>query len=80
MLSLAFENTQPRRVVSQIGDRVTCFVPMVGGGEVAHATVDHFQGNGRERLIQTLGDSIPQIDQNRVQQPRGPQLQIDLSA
>jgi hypothetical protein len=77
MLSLAFENTQPRRIVGQIGDGVGCFTPVVGRGKVVQAAVDHFQRNSRKRLIQSFGNSIRQIDQNSIQQPGSPQLQLD---
>ena len=77
MLPLAFKHTQPCRVVGQVGNRVTGFASMVRLGEVVEAAIDHLQGKRRERLVESFGHGIGQVDQDGMQQPGGPQLKLD---
>ena len=50
---------------------------MVGLGEEVQAAVDHLHGNSSERLIEGLGYGISQVNQDGIQQPGGPQLELD---
>ena len=50
---------------------------MVGLGEKVQAAIDHFHGDGGERLPQRLGNLIGEIDQHRIQQPGGPELEFN---
>lgn len=58
MLSFAFENSEPDRVVSQADDRVTGFAPIICLDKVVDAAIDHFQRNRREWLSRSAMASV----------------------
>ena len=50
---------------------------LIGAGEEVQAAVDHLQRERREGLVEFLGHGVGQLDQDGVEQPGRPELQLD---
>lgn len=77
MCGLAFDDAEQLGVGRKVGDDVFGLAAVVGLGEEVQAAIDHFNGDGRERLIEGLGDAVGEIDEDGVEQPSGPDLDLD---
>jgi hypothetical protein len=71
------EDTQALGLLGEIDDGIGRLAPLVGGGEEVQAAIDHLQGEGGEGTAQRLGDRVGQIDQHGVEEPGGPDLELD---
>ena len=77
MLSFTLDHAEPSRVVGQIDDWVVSLATMVRPGKVVDAAVDHLKRERRERLVQFFSHGISQVNQDDIQQPGRPQLELD---
>ena len=68
------ENAQAGSVGGTVVDEVGGRAPLEGAGEMIEAAIDHFQGEGRHRLVEASGHGVGEVDPHGIQEPGGPQL------
>jgi hypothetical protein len=76
-LTFTFDDAQQFGVGGQGRDELFGLAALVRLGEEIQAAIDHLHGDGCKRLIERFSHTVSEIHQNGIQQPGGPDFNLD---
>ena len=76
-LRCRFEDAQGDGIGGQVLRHIGRLAPLERIGEEVQAAVDHLHREGGEGTVQDLGDGVGEVDQDGIEDPGGPELQLD---
>jgi len=76
-LAFPFYDAEQLGIGSEVGDKIISLAALVSLGEEVQAAINHLNGDGGEWLVERFGHAVGEIDEDGIEQPSGPDLNLD---